>query len=72
MAISKDDVRTAVVHYEEEPDIGIVSYGDAVAVSISMTGPGRYIVNIERTGDNRADVEVTIGGDEPIWEGVLP
>jgi hypothetical protein len=72
MATSKDDVRTNVVHYEDEPDIGIVSYGGAVAVSISMTGPGRYIVNIERTGDNRADVEVTIGGDEPIWEGVLP
>lgn len=72
MAISKDDVRTSVVYRDDEPDTGIIQYGDAVAVSISRTGPGAFIVDIVRTGDRRADVEVTIDGNEPIWEGVLP
>ena len=69
--MSKDNVTAVVVPYETEADIGVVTFGGQVSVSLSKTDSGSYIVNVERVGDDRADVEIVIDGNDTVWEGNL-
>lgn len=66
-----DVVHAVVAEYSASPDIGIVSWDEAISVSVSKTTDGQYIVNVESTSEEPVRAIVELNGDEPIWEGDL-
>jgi hypothetical protein len=68
--VSKDNIKAVVVESVDNPDIGIVTHGSDLSVSVSRVG-GLLVVNIDNLSGKRLSVDVTLSGNEPIWEGVM-
>lgn len=70
--MSKIQATVGVAEYpqEELADIATINYG-GLAVSVTMTDAGSFLINLERTSDSRVEVEVVDDGTDTLWEGNL-
>ena len=65
-------IHAGVAESATSPDIGMLTYGTELVVSLSKHDDGTFLVSIEAASDEPAQVTVEInGGDAVVFQGEL-